>query len=578
MLPDLTLSHLIDRIEECAFNYKQYGTEVQLALRCIKDMWEIGHVSKDGQLTYDEFYALASDLSVNRRDAKFDHINMDYEFCYTLEQVLANFFTERSSISPSDGLQAAIIQYDKLAHPRAFTLLEALAKQSDLEHSKRHKEDIMRKLAAFSEAGVTLPEELSDITGFSADRFRHLADQIPKGQSVLDFYILNQIRHLLSRHAPEVIETVRKTGIPRNVFFGSLELGTPGAEIMPVEGTDEYLIILSRALWSATSLATGIIARCVELDSELPAPVNFSKIAAAELGDALGMLDRILRCESLDFEFPPHTDERRKQFWELLDSATKQFIFGHEYAHVLLGHIGSSSRQATDTGQAWNQELIADMTAINLILSDMQARTVTVRQMARSMASSADVMEGISTASDAVSDVMQFHVAAGAALVLYLFWRMEALHGRSASLTSSHPPPTFRLGCMWTFFRMNFDHFDTIFRFSNLMLRDFMSLLPLPEGTWKDRFQECAFGPLLLHPPATVADLLDQVNVESPLADEQLESVRQRLEELFQEPGTAYEEKYTVLEECAEMIRIYEENDPLRSIREELRARGVTDI
>jgi hypothetical protein len=214
---------------------------------------------------------------------------------------------------------------------------------------------------------------------------------------------------------------------------------------------------------------------------------------------------------------------------------------------------------------------MADITALKLILTDMQARETRIAE--HCTASFAEDSELISAAGNAVSDAMKFHVASGTALVLYMFWRMEALHGRNASLAGSHPPFTFRLGCMWTFLRMNFDRFEKIFRFSNLMLRDFMSLLPALDGTWRDRFQECAFGPLLLYPPEAVVDTLEKVNVAAPLINGQLESKRRQLEKLFGEPGTAYEEKYSVLEECTEMVRLYQVADPLRSARESLRAR-----
>ena len=152
--------------------------------------------------------------------------------------------------------------------------------------------------------------------------------------------------------------------------------------------------------------------------------------------------------------------------------------------------------------------------------------------------------------------------------MLYLFWRMEALHGRSATRSDSHPPVPIRLGNIWTFLRLSSLGFDKVFRVANLMLRDFISLLPPIEGSWRDQFQEAALRPLMLNSYDNVIDMMDKVNTGEALLDPSLETVRARLEALFQDTGTPYEEKYPVLEECVEMVRMSRQADPLGSIKD----------
>ena len=85
---------------------------------------------RTGPLAQEDFCTLVDKLSRNRPDGVSDRSIIDYEFCHRLEEVLAEFFVEHHpSMSPVEVLQAAIAQYEKLIHPRAFALLEALARQ-----------------------------------------------------------------------------------------------------------------------------------------------------------------------------------------------------------------------------------------------------------------------------------------------------------------------------------------------------------------------------------------------------------------------------------------------------------------
>ncbi|MCM0082285.1 hypothetical protein L4X63_11860 [Geomonas sp. Red32] len=455
-----------------------------------------------------------------------------------------------------------------LISPRAAALLTALAKQSDVDYDKRSKEEMMMIIAEAASAGVIPPsakDYLDDMRGIAGEEFKAISALIPKGQSILDMYILDRIQKRLQELIPKVPEIPADAAL-KEVYFGTLELGTPAAQVVQIENSSEWLVVISRGLWIASSLASCVIANHVELNPFVVAPVNWKRDPDPAGLPLIEMVDRSLLGVAVEYQYPVF-DELHKLFWEFLDSGMKNFIFGHEYAHVLLGHVHAGQPEE-DFRMQWNQELMADLTAIRFGMLD---KTVEDHAIS-SIFTKRDPSEAVEDYRHALAAVHNFYVAAGAVLVLYLFRRMEGLRGVQVS-RASHPPVQMRINNIWTFVRMELepDVFEELFRYANLMIRSFLQLLPPLQGSWRDRFEEAALRPLMFHDIDAVIEAIDMVNTDARLADPSLEQVREHLTSLFQDPSAGYEEKYSFLETCLEMVRTFRGVDPLRSIKERIK-------
>jgi hypothetical protein len=453
---------------------------------------------------------------------------------------------------------------------RAHALLSSLAKQSDIDYDKRNKELVMMKVAKLASLGAAVPPDLKwfidDLKGYDVDKFEKIASLLPKGQSIFDYYILNTLREKMSRLSVDLCIPVHEENLWKEIYFGTLELGSPAAEVIPIEDTNECLIILSRGLWIATSITSGIIANFVNLDPYLLEPIGVKKEqdSLLDIEPRGEMVDQVLKGKPIEFGFP-RMDNLHKFCWEILDSTMKTFIFAHEYAHVHLGHLNKYSKEAI-TAKCWNEEFTADIVAVQLgmrdkqVIDDLLAETVTddvPKDFLKKFTRSLEI-------------VHNFYVASGAVLVLYLFWRMEILNDVQISYSNSHPHIQMRINNIWNFFRVECEQadFKNIFQRANLMISHFLQLLPPMEGNWRNRFLEAAFKPLLFHNVDSVMEAIDTINnINVPLSDPSLDRFRAGLAELFKDPSADYEEKYAVLEECIQMIQVGKEADPFSTIK-----------
>jgi hypothetical protein len=201
-------------------------------------------------------------------------------------------------------------------------------------------------------------------------------DKVPTSlQSIQDF-------GRLFRAKQRIDNTVTRVGQfqpVQNLVFGSVELQQINAISGFLHDSNEYLIVFNRGLLMSLLAASNLVICPLTLNPkgvEDAVDDIDSDIMARLLPRYIHLLHStsVGRTPSPDITVPVLQFFEKEMRWTSLEDATMDFVFGHEYAHVLLGHLDSPAGQHVSEEQGgWGCEYEADSIALDFLVQTWQA-------------------------------------------------------------------------------------------------------------------------------------------------------------------------------------------------------------
>lgn len=352
------------------------------------------------------------------------------EFVASLAQTIGAYAKARD-LSPSELIACvrALERRDRESlKPKAYDLLPSLRQgkiDPRVDEENRHKARAAGRRMAAALGSPSPPASRTD--AFFENVWPTIAGIVPDGQSAIEFYELGRqkqtfdciLAHRFGRDSPYRISS--------RVFLATVAQPEPYARILPVEGTDQRLIVLSRGLWLATQMASHLLTI-----STLPPgkvfPAHVLIPPDGHVSESVTMLCELLAGTREDVTYWPVSAPEQVFFWNSLDDAMKGFVLAHEYAHFQLRH-GESS----DNADSWTREYQADEQAFHLTVA------YTDLQLSARMAAQGGSNEA------AVNEIAIVYATLGACLVLDLIQEMESRCATLNSADTDHPPTMLRM-------------------------------------------------------------------------------------------------------------------------------------
>jgi hypothetical protein len=196
-------------------------------------------------------------------------------------------------------------------------------------------------------------------------------DKVPTPlQSLNDFGRLFRAKQLID-------DTLKREGQFQpvdNLVFGSVETQTINAVSGLLPDSNEYLIVFNRGLLMALLAASNLVI----------CPLTMTPKGLEEAVDDINadVLVRLVprfvhllqsasagRTPSPEITVPVLQFPEKEMRWTFLEDATMDFVFGHEYAHVLLKHLDSPAGEHVSEDQGgWGCEYEADSIALDFLV------------------------------------------------------------------------------------------------------------------------------------------------------------------------------------------------------------------
>jgi len=275
--------------------------------------------------------------------------------------------------------------------------------------------------------------------------------EIPATQDVQHYAILRQEKRLCDWLIDTKFHERHRYLTSPSVYFGTLDMDQLNAMICPVPESDEYLVAINFHLWDAIDLVSDILVKSIRQDGHR---LVFDAAAAQTLVDKYELiLSRIVAHSPLPSSDMTARTAKYGWSWHSLRSTACRFVFAHEYAHFLHGHMQQQSRpvrisvgeracegRATD----WKNEYEADRTAMDLAV-----------MLTQSISSSQGLRD---TSTDGAQNFIkhtQLHQQGGTAalhgilLCLNVLCHLDQVMHNVYTVESSHPPSLLRLHHAW---------------------------------------------------------------------------------------------------------------------------------
>jgi hypothetical protein len=195
-------------------------------------------------------------------------------------------------------------------------------------------------------------------------------------QSLQDYVRLAQAKTAID-------ETLKRVGQfqPRDdLVLGSIETEEINAQSRYWPDSSEHLIIFNRGLLLALLAVSNLVMCAIHqnpafaqaaLDSGEPLDTIHHDIVEKFAPRYLQVLKAISegRAPDLSLVVPLYLWPEKETRWTKLEDAAMQFLFAHEYAHILLGHTNLVHRQQTSEELGgWGDEYEADSLALDLLV------------------------------------------------------------------------------------------------------------------------------------------------------------------------------------------------------------------
>jgi hypothetical protein len=184
--------------------------------------------------------------------------------------------------------------------------------------------------------------------------------------------------------------------LPERPLLGTLPTGQINAMTVLVPRTDEHIVLFESQLFMFTHLTAQAVAEVVPYVEQEDGSVIYSTNAAAveerieHHPEATRRFGEVIRAylETLQPGFAAQFDQSaiRGTFAAALSDSAEMFVLGHEYGHVLKGHLGqrnpvsrfsetgSTRAEVEEIRYSQRQELEADIEGLQLMLPPQQVR------------------------------------------------------------------------------------------------------------------------------------------------------------------------------------------------------------
>ena len=276
---------------------------------------------------------------------------------------------------------------------RAYVFLEDLQRQvySSLGTMPRRYDDAFIREQAEKWVRSVQPdlaaEELArQVDVVAADLIAKYAEVPTPYEDAGGYFILSELRR-------EVEQSIRDLGLPLPAppAFGSLPTGQVNALTIAVPRSDEHVILFEDELFTFALLFSKAVVRAFPSTGQADADgnVGFTLEPAAvqqRVRDDPSVLDRFADVV-LAYALTGNPS-RAEQYWpeadygrlaELARESMELFVLGHEYGHIIAGHLGDASverrmlpaQSVDEVSYAWGQEFEADYIGVALGVRSM---------------------------------------------------------------------------------------------------------------------------------------------------------------------------------------------------------------
>ena len=326
--------------------------------------------------------------------------------------------------------------------PSARVFEDAVA--SMLSHPEEQWEDIARR------AGLVFTEDLRrQVHHLKESRLldvmRRGVRDTPALQSVNDYAIMRETKESFDKLIRSRFSQPERYAVSDKVFFGTLESATVNAMITTVPDSDEFLVLINRALWDLAkllpfTLATTLFTEQFTFRPYDPACDYPNSSLSSEIVAAIMTRSRHIKQMP---PLPPRNHPISLVHFSLYRSI-HDFIIGHEYGHFLRGHFKRDRRTETYSigdlsltlnTTAWRNEYEADRVGLDLAV-------IGAREFMSVGANPDDPV-----AADAIGRAMSLGFL-GCWACLHLLFQMDHSQRRVYTVDSSHPPPALRIALM----------------------------------------------------------------------------------------------------------------------------------
>jgi hypothetical protein len=407
--------------------------------------------------------------------------------------------------------------------PPALQYLEKLQREAEKRIGPEYQNKRIREDSTLHDAqkgspriaGVLPASVIEEMRAFHEQRYAALRAEIPETQSVIDYSILKQIKTDFDHLITHAFQNADQYNTSAGVYFGTVESPVLNALITSVPESEQYLVVMNRGLWVSISAMTFLLSASLKFD-QVPIPFGFDPEKAWTHQEFFAQILNLLLDREVVMQYPPHDFHSvENQYWELVDTAAKDFAFGHEYGHFLKNHFereAGSKRAAVAVGRievpasltSWRNEYEADRTGLDLTVFRSRgfwAELARDEPAVRNELTAHGILLGVE----------------GALIILNLLLQAERVRGVVHTPESSHPPTWMRIQSIWSAVAQQardpatFQHARERLEYSTRAIEFFFqAAVPRTVEVPVERlFQDLAFRALFQHTHRDVISLLN---------------------------------------------------------------------
>ncbi|MBA4065487.1 MAG: hypothetical protein C0501_17585 [Isosphaera sp.] len=286
-------------------------------------------------------------------------------------------------MSQTSVARQALEQLQRSVHAHFPPPLRRLRNDPTVDQQVRRSlvEEVMGKWA-----GEETPEQVAELRAELARAAEEAYDGPDPEAGPLNG-LLTQFRTDIEAAAAELGRT-----IPLRPTFGTLPIGRPNAMAVPIESDTECLVVLQKGLFMFAYLLAKPVASCFPLapgagegSAFSTAPDGWKAQVAADPAIAERFADTVL--STLCDEYSGATASQRyildrphAVLATTITTGMELFVVGHEYGHIIAGHVARGKRVAAMVGtvsceeivREWDDEFVADMRGLELSVRAMQ--------------------------------------------------------------------------------------------------------------------------------------------------------------------------------------------------------------
>jgi Zn-dependent protease with chaperone function len=215
-----------------------------------------------------------------------------------------------------------------------------------------------------------------------------MAQELPtRYENPLTYGIVLGLKQQIEEAAKELSMT-----IPIPPLVGTLPTGQVNAMAIPVPSSGEYLVVFESELFNFALLLSKAVIVALPLvtgeDGHLELSTNNADVEKhiAENPEAVDRFREVLFAylfEGRPGAAPPYIpDPPYSDLASYLRDSLELFVMGHEYGHIIAGHVSAKQLTSTTIGgvrideyrRSWEEELVADSIGAALLLPAMTKR------------------------------------------------------------------------------------------------------------------------------------------------------------------------------------------------------------